>query len=235
MTTETAIVQVNPGAEPGIVALAAEVTLLLRSAEAKVVDSQKAVKDTTDDLNIIGSLKKALEAKRKEYTVPLNDHLKAINDAFKTITEPLLQAESLMKQKVLAYHAEQARLRREEEEINRLRVEAAQKEMKLKGELTEPVALVEVRPEPSRVDRTEFSTGVVKKIKKWEVVDIKLVPIEYLVIDSAKVGKVVRAGIPSIPGIRIYEEDTLAVGGRQYAAKVETRALPEPVEGELPF
>lgn len=234
MTTNTAMVYVNPGAEPAIAALAAEATLLLRSAEAKAVDSKEAVKDATDDLNLIGSIKKALEAKRKEYTTPLNDHLKTINNAFKSITEPLLQAESLMKNKVLGYHQEQARLRRAEEEINRLRVEAAQKEMELKGELTEPVALVEVRPQPSRVDRTEFSTGVVKKIWKFEVEDKANLPLEYLEPDLVKIRKVIMAGV-SIPGVRAWQEDTLAVGARRYAAEVEAKALPESGAGELPF
>lgn len=234
-TTETtALVNINPTGEPRIAQLAEQATALLRSAVAKAIDSVEAVKDATDDLLILGALKSQLETKRKEYTIPLNDHLKAINDAFKSITEPLLQAEQIMKGKVLAYKHEQDRLRHEEEEINRLRLEAARKEMELKGELSESIGQLEVRPEPSRVDRTDFSTGVVKRVWKFEVTDKAQLPLEYLEPDLVKIRRVVLAGV-AIPGVKAWQEDSLSVGGRQYATPTPARALPVEDKGEMPF
>ncbi len=52
------------------------------------------------------------------------------------------------------------------------------------------------------------------KIKKWEVEDITKVPGEYLMVDTVAIGKLVRAGIKSISGIRIWEEETLKVSAK---------------------
>ena len=156
-------------------------------------------------------MKKAIEAKRKEFVSPIQEHLRAINDAFKTLTEPLLLADQITRTKVLGYNQEQERIRQEQEEINRLRMEAAEKEMELKGELSEPVGLVETTPEPPKHYHADMGTATTKKIKKWEVVDFALVPDEYKMPDAVKIGKVVRAGIPTISGIRIWDEEILEV------------------------
>ncbi len=211
----TALVHVRPDANAAVMALYEEGVRALQYSQARIVQCYDDVKLATDDLSIIATRKKVMEEQRTSYTKPLNDHLKAVNDAFKRFMEPWNEADTLNRQKVLAYRAEQERKRQEQERINNLRMEAARAEMELKGEITEPVGLVEVAPAPA----TGYSTGAGQlgtvKIKKWEVIDLKLVPLEYMLVDAAKVGKVVRAGIPSIPGIRIYEEEVLKVTARK--------------------
>jgi len=211
----TALVHILPSANTEVMALYQEGQKALQYAQARVVQSDDDVKLATDDLSIIATRKKVMEEQRTSYTKPLNDHLKAVNEAFKRFMEPWNEADTLNRSKILAYRAEQERVRQEQERINQLREEAARAEMQLTGELSEPVGLVELAPAPA----TGYSTGAGQlgtvKIKKWEVSDLKLVPLEYMVIDAAKVGKVVRAGIPSIPGIRIWEEEGLRVTARR--------------------
>jgi len=211
----TALVHILPSANTEVMALHQEGQKALQYAQARVVQSDDDVKLATDDLSIIATRKKVMEEQRTSYTKPLNDHLKAVNEAFKRFMEPWNEADTLNRSKILAYRAEQERVRQEQERINQLREEAARAEMQLTGELSEPVGLVELAPAPA----TGYSTGAGQlgtvKIKKWEVSDLKLVPLEYMVIDAAKVGKVVRAGIPSIPGIRIWEEEGLRVTARK--------------------
>ncbi|GAI52734.1 unnamed protein product, partial [marine sediment metagenome] len=146
-----------------------------------------------------------------EYTQPLNNHLKAINDVFKTFTDPILYADKLVRSKILAYRAELDRKRQEAEEIERLKREAAEREAALTGQ---PI----IQPEPTPViaappDRYHADNGTLGKVmvRKWELEDFSKVPDEYKTIDAVKIGKVVRAGIPSIPGIRIWQEATLRV------------------------
>lgn len=45
--------------------------------------------------------------------------------------------------------------------------------------------------------------------------NVSLVPDEYKLPDAAKIGRVVRAGISSLPGIRIWEEETLRVTAKK--------------------
>ena len=204
-----------PGADIEIVNYYNEAIKLQEYAEARVIRSLDDVKLATDDLSIISRLKKAMEEKRKEYVKPLQDQAKAINDTYKTLMHPIEAADLTTRNKILAYQKEQERVRREQEEINRLRLEASQKEMELKGELTESVNLVEVIPEAPK--RVSTDLGILGKatIWKFEVIDFASVPDEYKIVDAAKVGKVVRAGLRSIPGIRIYPEGTLRVTAQQ--------------------
>lgn len=92
-----------------------------------------------------------------------------------------------------------------------MRMEAAQAEMELKGELTESVKVIEVTPEPPAHYRTESGTLGKFMVKKWELVDFNLVPGEYKMLNEVLIGKLVRSGIKTIPGIRIYEEETLRI------------------------
>lgn len=211
----TAIIRVTPLSDESVVALAQEVNSILSFAQARVITEQAHVVNATDDLSFLAKLKKAIEEKRKEYVTPINDHLKAINDAFKTLSTPLEQADTLTRSKIMAYRSECERKAKEIEEINRLRVEAAQREASLNdGEIKEPIQIMDVpETQPSTV-HTDIGTLGMMKVRKWEVEDLAKVPTEYLMIDSTKVGKVVRAGIPGIPGIRIWVEETLKVSAK---------------------
>jgi hypothetical protein len=210
----TALVHVRPDANAEVVALYSEGVKALEWAQLRVICDDLDVKIATDDLSVISTRKKVMEEQRKSYTGPLNDHLKMVNEAFKRFMEPWNQADVLSRSKILTYRAEQERQRQEQERINRLREEVARAEMELKGEISEPVGLVQVAEEAPARYRTDTGTTGTAKIKKWEVVDLKLVPLEYMMIDASKVGKVVRAGIPSIPGIRIWEEEGLRITPR---------------------
>lgn len=212
MVESTAVVRIYPEGDSTVMLLYNEGVQLRQYAEARVVKTDEDVKMATNDLAVLAKLKKSIEEKRKEYVGPINEHLKSVNDAFKQFTEPLNQADTITRQKVLDYRREQERIRQEQEQINKLRLEAAQREAALhNGEITESVNLVEVKPEQPEHYRAETGTLGTMKVRKWEVENLDQVPREYLMIDSVKIGKVVRAGIPSIAGIRIWEEESIRV------------------------
>lgn len=206
-----AIVEIKPEQDKEVMAFYNEALNLAEYAEARIIATTEDTKLATNDLSLISKIRKALEEKRKGYVKPLQDKVKEINDVFKTLMLPIEIADSITRSKILVYQQEQDTKRKEQEEINRLRMEAARKEMELKGEITESIDLVEISPETPSTIRTDMGTSGVAKIRKWEVEDLSKVPLDYLMIDVAKVGKVVRAGIPSIAGIRIWDENILRV------------------------
>jgi len=208
---QEAVIKVSPDIDETVVALHTEALRLLAFARIRVIASDADVKDTTNDLSIITGVKKAVEAKRVEYVGPINDHLKAVNNAFKAFTEPLIEADRLLRGKVLEYREAQRRAIAEQERINQLRMEAARAEMELKGELTEPVEMVEIQPEQPDRYKAEAGTLGKARIVKWEVADFAQIPDEYKIVDASKVGRVVRAGLRNIPGIKIWEEESLRV------------------------
>ena len=209
--TDTALVKIHPEEDSGIVALYNEAVRLREYSEARVITEVAHLTPATEDLSIIARLKKALEEKRKEYVAPLQAHVKAINDAFKALMEPIEVADQVTRNKILAFQALQDRLREKQEEINRLKIEAAKKEMELKGELTEEVGLVEVIESPPDRLETDLGDLGVATIWKFEVVDFALLPDRFKMENATLIGKVVRAGEREIPGVRIWSEKNLRV------------------------
>lgn len=211
-TERTALVHIDPALDPRVHALSSEVLELVQRAESRTVASDADVRVTTEDLSVIKGLMDSFEAKRKEFTAPLNGYLKDINATFKEFTGPLEEANRLNKSKVLAWDAEQKRIIAQQKHINDLKMEAARVEMELRGELSEPVNLVEVSPEPPAHYRTP--AGMLGKVLtwQWEISDFGLLPDMFKVPDAAKIKKVVQAG-GTIPGVRAWQEESLRMTG----------------------
>lgn len=208
--TTTALIQVNPASELAIQGLYAEALKLKQYALARVILIDADLKPATDDLSIIAGLRKAIEEKRAEYIKPIRGHLDTINEVFKQFTAPLVEADTLNRDKVKAYRAEQERKRTEAEAIEKEKLELARREQALTGEVT-----IDLTPGPTievvNKVHTELGTASGFKVRRWEVITFSLVPDEYKMIDAGKVTKLVKAGISSISGIRIWSEESLRV------------------------
>ena len=214
METEiTAIIKISPSSDAQVMAFYNEAIGLQRYAEARVIKTTEDMKPANDDLNIIRRLRKMMEEKRKEYVSPLNDHVKVINNTFKTLMEPVEIADKITGDKMLAFNREQDRIRREQEEVNRLRQLAAEKDAALhNGEISEPVNLVEVIPEAPRRISTDMGSSGMRDNWVWKLIDIRLVPVDYLMVNVGVLTPVVKAskGRLTIPGIEIYNEPIIA-------------------------
>lgn len=210
----TALVKVRPQADEVVIALHEQSLKLEQYAVVLVITSDGDVKNATNDLSIILGLKKAIEEKRKEYTQPINDHLKAVNEAFKTLTEPLVNADNITRKKVLDYRAEQERQRQEAEDIAKVERETADRKAALTGEPVVVPEVVEAAPAPLDHYRAEMGTLGKATIWKWEVVDFSLLPDRFKMENATLIGKVVRAGEREIPGVKIWGEETLRVSAR---------------------
>lgn len=212
MTEEnTVTLMIAPAQDSAVIVLSNEILEMGRYAASLTIASDSDLRQATTDLSLIASLKKSLERKRKDYLEPFQLHTKDINNVFRFLTDPLAVADGTVRDKILAYRKVVDDKRMEEERINRLRLEAAEAEMKLKGEITEPVELVPSSPPAPSFVRTGAGSAGTVKVRKWEVIDFSAVPDEYKTIDAGQVTKQVKAGIGAIPGLRIYEEDIVRV------------------------
>ncbi len=183
-TSETALIKVNPEQDTQVLLFLAESNKLRDYAEARVISTVEDLRPATDDLSLIANIKKGMEEKRKEYLKPLQDHVKSVNEAFKTLMAPIEDADKITRTKILAFKAEMERKAMEAEEINRLRMEAAKKEMDLKGELTESVNLVETPMQVPAHVRTDSVTLGTTKVWKFEVTNASALPEEYKMPES---------------------------------------------------
>lgn len=191
-------------------------------ATALVVESQPDMAEGTDLLAQIKKTLKRSEEARDVLVRPLNDHVKMINAQFKTVTAPLADAERMIRQKMLTYAAALEKERQEEAE----RVRRAEQERALEaaaaleaaGKIVEAEVTLsfaaEAKAEVTRVEPTTTDAGnttSIRKIWKHEVTDFGAVPDAFKIADDVKIREAVRAGTREIPGVRIYQEDSLAI------------------------
>jgi len=211
LATETALA-LRPGEDIEARGYFKQAEMLLKYAESRVITTVEDIKLANDDLSIISKLKKMMEGKKRKYLEPLKIQTEAIRDTYNYLMAPILEADKITRGKMLDYDKEQKRIRQEQEEINRKRSEAAEAEMRLRGELTEPVNLVEVVSEAPRRVETEMGSTGQRDNWKYEVVDFTLVPDDYKMINAGVLTPVVKAskGKITIPGIRIYNEPIIA-------------------------
>ena len=214
--TPTALVKVKPEADAQVMVFYNEALKIKDYAEARVIVTADDLKPATDDLSIIARFKKAFEEKRKEYVKPLQDHTKAINDAFKMLVEPIETADQVTRGKILAFQLKQKLIREEQEKINALRLEAAQKEMELKGELTESVNLVEVIPPVPTRTQTDMGSSGMRDSWTYEVIDFASLPNEYKMTDTAMLNAIAKKHHDQklIPGVRFFNKPILVVNTR---------------------
>jgi hypothetical protein len=206
---DTSIIQV-PEANVTIESFQEQVKSLLSYSESRVVVCDDDAKGATDDLSVMSSLKKNIDERRQEYVSPLNDKVKVINNLFKTITEPLEQADQITRKQVLDYRAEQERQRREAEAINQAKQDIAKREMELKGEITVDTKPVEVPQAPAKIVRGALGSAGTAKVWKWQVEDFAKIPDQFKTTDDKKILKAVQGG-QAIPGIKAWQEESLRV------------------------
>jgi len=217
MVTEskTSLTLVTPEADAEIMSFYQEGMKLMEFAKARVINSNGDLAPATEDLSIIAQVKKTMEQRRKDYLSPFQSHVKETNEAYKKLMFPLEEADRITRSKILTFKQDQDKRRLEAERIEREKLELARQEAALKGgEITVDLTPIE-KPEavPDRV-RTGLGTAGTMKIRKYRVVDFAKLPDEYKIENSTLLNNLTKAGIPEIPGIEFYYEETLRVNTR---------------------
>ena len=140
----------------------------------------------------------------------------------KQFDRPLVEAELIIKPQISNYMAELARKQRDAEELaekaeeeRRRKLETAFKADEVGDTEKAEDILKDVTPEIIKAEyipQPKLTGTSIRKIWKWEVTDLNLVPRVYLQADSSKIGAAVRSakGETHISGIRVYSEDSVA-------------------------
>ena len=209
---ETSIV-LRPGEDLEVHDYFEQAVIILGYAERRTITTLDDNKAANDYLTIISRHKKKMEAKKRAYLDPLKEQADAIRETYSTLMDPIIAAEKITKDKMLAYNAEQKRIREEQEKVNTLRLEAAQRDAALhNGEISESVNLItEMHPAPKKVS-TDMGTSSQKDNWKWEVTKFSLVPDEFKIINPAIMTPTAKSykDKRTIPGIRIFNAPILA-------------------------
>jgi hypothetical protein len=185
---------------------------LKERAQALELRTEADLAIASDNLSEIARLKKAIEAKRVKFTKPLLSLKKQFDDEFKVYLAPLNEADTIIRNKYRKCKAVLVEIARKEEE--RLRKLAEKRQIKAEEKALEKgEEFIPPPPPVARVETPQKTIGGTTsvKVRKWEIEDATKIPREYMIPDEKKIGSLVRAGIPMIPGVRIWSEDDIRV------------------------
>jgi hypothetical protein len=213
----------DPAQNPAVIEVTNEITSLESFAANYAVTTPAQYEAGAADLARVKGMLKKLEETRTSITGPMNAALDKVNAFFKGPATKLKAIEQLIKGKLGAFYEDQQRIAREQQakadedaRKERERIEAQAKKAAESGKVEKAEALQQraatvVAPvivrEPPKVSGMQM-----RDAWKFEVTNPSLVPREYLVVDEARIRKVVQAlkGDANIPGVRVYSEKQIA-------------------------
>ncbi len=213
-------------------------TLAIRNEALTWPEKARGAVVTDEPSYILTSeLLKGIKALRTKIADTFDPHIQRAHAAHKALVKekadaeaPLTEAEGIIKRTLVAWTAEQERLRLEEQ--RRLEAIARQREEEARlaealaaeaaGDTDEAAALMEeaVTVQAPAVILPPASPKVAgisyREVWKFRIVDAAKVPREYLTIDETKIGGVVRAlkGAANIPGVQVYSDRIASASGR---------------------
>jgi len=175
-----------------------DAALMSQQAEAIQVTTTEQEEDAYLALTQIKQVIKTIETNRKEITAPLNASLKAANALFKVLSKPFVEADKIVRNKVMDFRYLQEEKAAKELE-RREKIQAAHAK---KGHVTHEI--IQPKAEVSKVTTVA---------KRWtfEVVDVGKVSREYLVLDNPSVNKAIRSGVREINGLSIFQVEGLRI------------------------
>ena len=177
-----------------------QVSPLVAEADSYKIDSIESVDIASVFLKKVRDAENNLESKRLEFTAPLNQSLKAINETFKQLKNPLTQARELLTNKIIIWkRAETEKIAKEE--ARRRAIQEAHE--KAGHEVNAPVVLE--RPE-SKIGHTQT-----RKVWKWRMVAFSKLDDAYKITNDVYINQKIRDGIRDISGLEIYQEDQLSI------------------------
>lgn len=197
---------------------------LIQAASTAVLETEPQLSVGVDILSEIKQRIKSVESERTALVKPLNDHVKLINGKFKTVTEPLEEAAFILNRKVLErqkiIQAEKTRIAEAERQRREAELLVAAEKKEAIGDSEKAEQLLEyaaaVKAKPVSTGHGTFTEAKSTITKRWtfEIVDLRLTAQrapDYLMVNAPVVREAIREGIREIPGLRIFQEESLSV------------------------
>jgi hypothetical protein len=186
------------------------IELLERAQSIEIVDDETDCV-AAEFLAQVKTARKRWDELRHWFTDPLETQKKRIITKFKADDAPLEQAQKIVGDKHLAYVRQKQEAARKEQERLRKLAEAKQARQAARAEekgLEAPPVVIPMPTvqAPQKTIHTASGSVTTRTVWRHQVVDMAALPDEYKIADEVKLGKVVRAGVREIPGVRIYEE-----------------------------
>ena len=173
---------------------------LLAQSASYSIENAGDVENASVFLRDVSDAIKSIEAKRLEFTKPLNQSLKAINSTFKQLKSPLEGAKKELSTRILKWRSDEEQRVRKEQARRRKIQDAHEKQG---HEVQVPVVM--------KTPEKTIGNTQIRKVWKFELVAFSKVGDEFKSLNTVAVNGAIRKGKREIAGLRIYQEETMAV------------------------
>ena len=166
----------------------------LTATSSLAVNSQESYDQALVVGKKVSALLKVIDAEEKAITKPINDSLKLIRDKFRPFKEQVEEAKKSIGEKMSAW----VRAEEEKKRIAESRIEARVE----KGTIKEETAVNKLA---KLEESAPVAQGGMTSVLRVEIVDLKQVPVEYLLLNESLVKSDFRAG-KEIAGVKCFYE-----------------------------
>lgn len=180
-----------------------EITPIVKFAAKIEIKNQADMKVAVDTLSNINRYADEVKEKREGITLPLNEALKATRGLFKPLEEKLEAGVAAIRSAMGTYQT--AELKRAETETEKVVDRVGDGKGKFKVETA--VRKLEAIDVPESVVVGEAGQVRFNTIKKFEVVSLKDLPLDFHIADEKKIREVMRKGL-ELPGVKYWEEQS---------------------------
>jgi len=176
----------------------------LVSKSQSIVITAESLPEATNILSQLNKWNDQVEADKQKVTVPLNLALKEIRIKYKPVETMLAEAISSIRLKMGKYQSEALVARKEAEDALLARVAPGKGNLKLETAINK---LAQVETPESRIVDDHGSVTFIE-VEKFEVVDISLLPKEYLLANEVLIRASMKEG-KRLEGVRYYKEQSV--------------------------
>ena len=179
-----------------------EISPVVKKATSIEIRNPSDMKKATEMLSQINKYADEVEEKKKSVTDPLNAALKAARGLFKPLEEKLEEAIGSIRSSMTSYQTEQRRLEKIEEDKIASRVGEGKGKLKVE---TAVKKIDEIKKADQNVS-AESGSVKFKTVKKFEVMDVTMLPHDYILANETLIRKAMNEG-NELPGVRYYTEE----------------------------
>ena len=179
-----------------------EISPVQAKVSSLVIKSGADMTDATEILSRCNKYYDSLKIEKEKITKPLNAVLKEVRGRYKPIEDQLDEIITTIKGKMGSY--QQIALQKQEKEEQKIADKVASGKMEV-GKAIDKLGEMDSPEEKVKTDEGSVSF---KTVKKFEVMDLTLLPVDYLLPNEVAIRKAKTEGI-ELAGVRYYEEQSV--------------------------
>lgn len=178
-----------------------DITPVIRQASTVTsITTQDQMTGATELLSLLNKKLDMVEAEENKVVKPIKEALKAEQDRWKPLKAMLKEGIDILRGSMSAYQTMMVKKQREEEAKIAARIGEGKGKIKMETGIKKLDAVE--RPEEKIV--TDVGTAGFRTVQKLKIIDEKLIPREYMIVDEVKLKAALKGGV-KVPGAELEE------------------------------